>query len=188
MDTTQDEERGPRGAAGGGRRVVAGVSGSLGSLTALHRAAAEARRTGAVLCAVLAWEPPGGDVPHRGGACPPPLLATWQGLAAERLREALDTAFGSAGPGVALRPLVLRGSPGKVLLRTADHADDLLVIGAGARGRLLRAVWPSVSRYCVARARCPVLSVPPSPLHAALDAVHRRNSWHLPLDARELAD
>ncbi|MDX3354983.1 hypothetical protein PV703_17060 [Streptomyces sp. ME01-24h] len=37
----------------GDHRVVVGVSGSLGSLTPLHRAA-EARRTGAVLVTVLA--------------------------------------------------------------------------------------------------------------------------------------
>ncbi|MEU9121577.1 universal stress protein [Streptomyces sp. NPDC048506] len=172
----------------GGRRVVVGVSGSLGSLTALHRAAAEARMRDAALWAVLAWEPPGGGVPHRGGPCPPSLTATWRRLAGERLLEALDTAFGSVGPGVVLQRLVAPGTPGKVLLAAADRSDDLLVVGAGARGRLRRAVWPSVSRYCVAHAHCPVLTVPPSPLHHALDTAHRRNAWKLPLDVRELAD
>lgn len=172
----------------GGRRIVAGVSGSLGSLTALHRAAAEARVTGAELWAVLAWEPPGGDIPHRGGPCPPQLSATWQTMACERLQGALDTAFGSAGPGVPLHALAVRGKPGKALVATANRVGDLLVVGAGARGRLRRAAWPSVARYCVARADCPVLTVPPSPLRDALEAVHRRNMWKLPLDARELAD
>ncbi|WP_432000122.1 universal stress protein [Streptomyces sioyaensis] len=172
----------------GGRRIVAGVSGSLGSLTALHRAAAEARVTGAELWAVLAWEPPGGDIPHRGGGCPPPLAATWRAMAGERLQDALDAAFGSAGPGVPLQALTGRGKPGKVLIATADRADDLLVVGAGARGRLRRAAWPSVARYCVARADCPVLTVPPSPLRDALEAVHRRNVWNLPLDTRQLVD
>ncbi|AJT62995.3 hypothetical protein T261_1309 [Streptomyces lydicus] len=188
MNVTQDKEHGPmHGPGEGPPRVVAGVSGSLGSLTALHRAAAEARRTGAELWAVLAWEPPGGDIPHRGGPCPA-SLAAWRRMASERLLEALDAAFGSAGPGVPLDPLVVRGEPGKVLLAVADRTDDLLVIGAGARGRLRRAMWPSVTRYCVARACCPVLTVPPSPLHRAFDAVHRRNVWKLPIDTRELAD
>ncbi|WP_030063196.1 universal stress protein [Streptomyces natalensis] len=171
-----------------GRRVVVGVSGSLGSLTALHRAAAEARVRGAELWAVLAWEPPGGDIPHRGGPCPPSLTAAWRRMAGERLDEALDTAFGSDGPGIPFQRLVAPGRPGKVLLAAADRNDDLLVIGAGARGRLRRAVWPSVSRYCVARASCTVLTVPPSPLHQALAAVHRRNVWKLPFSTRELAD
>lgn len=59
----------------GHHRVVVGLSGSLGSLTALHRAAAEARRTGAVLVAVLAWEPPGGEFAYRRSPCPPLLDA-----------------------------------------------------------------------------------------------------------------
>ncbi|MFI9045470.1 universal stress protein [Streptomyces sp. NPDC053427] len=188
MNATRDEERDPMGRPCGDRRVVAGVSGSLGSLTALHRAATEAGRTGAELWAVLAWEPPGGDIPHRGGPCPPSLAAAWRGMATERLLEALDAAFGSAGPGVPMQRLVGRGTPGKVLLEAADDADDLLVVGSGARGRLRRAMWPSVARYCVARACCPVLTVPPSPLHDAFDAVHRRNVWKLPLDTSELAD
>ncbi|MGW7573837.1 universal stress protein [Streptomyces sp. NPDC054765] len=184
--TEEDEERGPMNRPGG-RRVVAGVSGSLGSLTALHRAAAEARRTGAELWAVAAWEPPGGEITHRGGPCPEPMAA-WRRMAGERLLEALDTAFGSTAPGVPLERVVILGKPGRVLVETADQAGDLLVLGAGARGPLRRALWPSVARYCVARAHCPVLTVPPSPLHHTLDAVHRRNTWKLPLSTKELAD
>ncbi|MGG2464147.1 universal stress protein [Streptomyces sp. RGM 3693] len=168
-----------------GNRVVAGVSGSLGSLTALHRAASVARVTGAALWAVLAWEPPGGDIPHRGGVCPAPRTA-WRSMAADRLTEALDAAFGSAGPGVPLERLVVYGKPGTVLLEVADQPEDLLVVGAGARGPLRRAMWPSVSRYCLARACCPVLAVPPSPLHRTFHAVRRRNTWQLPLNVAEL--
>jgi tRNA(Ile)-lysidine synthase TilS/MesJ len=40
----------------GTRRIVVGVSGSLGSLAALHRAVDQARRTGAEVLAVLAWD------------------------------------------------------------------------------------------------------------------------------------
>ncbi|MFI1159356.1 universal stress protein [Streptomyces sioyaensis] len=84
--------------------------------------------------------------------------------------------------------MVVLGKPGKVLVEVASQADDLLVVGAGARGRPLRALWPSVGRYCIARAGCPVLAVPPSPLHHTLDSVHRRTIWRLPLDVRELTD
>ncbi|WP_189306265.1 universal stress protein [Streptomyces albospinus] len=170
-----------------GDRVVAGVSGSLGSLTALHRAASEARATGATLWAVLAWEPPGGDIVHRGGPCPAPMAA-WRRMAVERLTEALDTAFGSAGPGVPLERLVVLGKPGTVLLAVADQPEDLLVVGAGTRSRLRRALSPSVARYCLARACCPVLAVPPSPLHRTFHAVHRRNTWKLPLKTQGLAE
>ncbi|MER5827735.1 universal stress protein, partial [Streptomyces mirabilis] len=55
------------------RRVVVGVSGSPGSLAALHRGAFEARRTGAVLLAVGAWEPPRGALAHPSSMLAPPM-------------------------------------------------------------------------------------------------------------------
>lgn len=115
-------------------------------------------------------------------------MAAWRRMACERLLSALEDAFGNTEPGIPLEPLVVLGKPGRALLAAADRPDDLLVVGAGARSRLRRAMWPSVSRFCVARSCCPVLTVPPSPLRQALDAVHRRNTWKLPLDMRELAD
>ncbi|MFF4183318.1 universal stress protein [Streptomyces sp. NPDC001691] len=171
----------------GGRRVVAGVSGSLGSLTALHRAAREAAHGGGTLVAVLAWAPPGGELGHRG-SLDPDLLAQCRAMAAERLLTALDTAFGPAGPAVPLEATVVRGTPGAVLVEAARAAEDLLVLGTGPRGRLRRALRPSVARYCLAHASCPVLAVPPSPLEHELAAVHRLVTWRRPLDARELAE
>ncbi|MER5907836.1 universal stress protein [Streptomyces mirabilis] len=170
-----------------GRRVVAGVSGSLGSLAALHRAAAEARRTDAELLVVLAWEPLGGDLANRRSICPVPVADLRQD-AGRRLLAALDTAFGDTGPGVPYQGLVVRGTPGRALVETADQGDDLLVVGVGCRGRLRRALFPSVARYCLAHAACPVLAVPPSPLENDLASVHRRISLRMPLDARELTD
>ncbi|MFE0173681.1 universal stress protein [Streptomyces sp. NPDC059002] len=170
-----------------GRRVVVGVSGSLGSLAALHRAADEARRDGAELVAVLAWEPPDGELGRRHT-----LVASSapdaRREARDRLLAALDAAFGPAGPGVPWRGLVVRGTPGRALLRVADRDRDLLVVGAGCRGRVRRALFPSVARYCCAHAACAVLAVPPSPLQSELTSVHRRISLRLPFDTRELAD
>lgn len=169
------------------RRVVVGVSGSLGSLAALHRAAAEARCHDAELLAVLAWEPPGGELAYRRAVFPP-QAADLRRQASERLLAAVDTAFGGAGPGVPFQGLVVRSAPGPALLEIADRADDLLVVGAGRRGWMRRALFPSVARYCLARAACSVLAVPPSPLEGDLTSLHRRVSFRLPLDARELTD
>lgn len=166
----------------GNHRVVVGVSGSLGSLTALHRAAAEARRTGAVLLAVLAWEPPGGEFAYRRSPCPP-LLREWQDRARRQLVEAVDAAFGGLPERLPMRALVVRGPAGWALTQVADRPDDLLVVGAGRRGRLRRMLSPSVARHCLVHAACPVLAVPRSPLHEVLDDVHRRNAWRLPLHA-----
>ncbi|MGW2210768.1 universal stress protein [Streptomyces sp. NPDC001781] len=167
-------------------RVVVGVSGSLGSLTALGRAADEARRRGAQLWPVLAWEPPGGDLAARRSPAATVMVPEWERLARERLVKALCDVFGGTDTGVPGQAIVVRGVPGPALVRITDREDDILVVGAGERGRLHRALWPSVSRYCLARATCPVLAVPPSPLQAALAAVHRRNTWRLRLDTGRL--
>ncbi|GHI09272.1 hypothetical protein AQI88_31420 [Streptomyces cellostaticus] len=166
-------------------RVVVGVSGSLGSVTALRRAAALARRLGAELWPVLAWEPPGGDPAARRTPAAGLLVEEWQRLAKQRLASVLDEIFGEDGPGVPLHAVIVRGTPGRALVATADREHDLLVVGAGRRG-LQRAFSGRVSRHCLTHAVCPVLAVPPSPLESDLVAVHRRNAWHLRMDTRGL--
>ncbi|GGX56256.1 universal stress protein [Streptomyces fructofermentans] len=171
----------------GERRVIAGVSGSPGSLAALRRAALEARDTDAELIAVLAWEPPGGELAHRG-ALFPLADAELRKYAALRLLSTLGTAFGTAGPGVSWQGLIVRGTPGRALVETADRPDDILVVGTACGSSLRRALFPSVARYCLAHAACPVLAVPPSPLRGELAEVRRRIRLGLPLDARELTE
>lgn len=168
-------------------RVVVGVSGSPCSLTALHRAAVEARMRDAELWVVLAWKPVGGELTRRSSALPS-LYADCRSVAVERLRDILDTAFSAVKPGVTLAGLAVRGTAGPALVDVARHPQDLLVVGTGKGGPLRRSLRPSVARYCLAHAPCPVLTVPPSPLHADLATAHRRNAWRIPLDTRELAE
>lgn len=172
----------------GAARVVVGVSGSLGSLTALCRAAQEARSRGAELWPVLAWEPPGGQLAANRSTASCVQAYEWREPARERLLTALRDAFGEEGPGVAMCALVAHGTPARALVDVADRADDVLVVGAGRRGLWHRAFGPSVSRYCLAHAHCPVLAVPPSPLEAELAALHRRNAWRLRLDTGDFSD
>ncbi|MEU6777208.1 universal stress protein [Streptomyces sp. NPDC046759] len=172
-------------AASGIARVVVGVSGSLGSVTALRRATALARSLGAELWPVLAWEPPGGDPAARRTPVADVLVEDWQRLARQRLASVLEEIFGGDAPGVPMHAVVVRGAPGPALVATADREDDLLVVGAGRRG-LQRAFSGRVPRHCLAHAVCPVLAVPPSPLESQLLSVHRRNIWHLRMDMRGL--
>ncbi|MET8542608.1 universal stress protein [Kitasatospora sp. NPDC004799] len=165
-------------------RVVVGVSGSLGSLAALHRGLAEARDRGAELVPVLAWEPPGGELGYRRSPCPP-LLAAVREAAEQRLRDALDAAFGGADPGVPLHPVVVRGETGPALLHIADRPGDLLVLGRSG-GPLRRRLRRAVPDYCARRAGCAVLTVPaPELLHELhrLESAQRRARWHLPAGA-----
>lgn len=165
------------------RRVVVGVSGSLGSLTALHRATAEAQERNAELYAVLAWQLPGGGLGSRAtyGTA---VLREYREAAVEDLRTALNTAFAVGRPGVTLVEHTIRGDPGAVLVDAVRSSDDLLVVGTGIRGRRFPGLRAPVARHCLAHAPCPVLAVPPNPLEAELAAA-RRKTWSVPYVSRE---
>jgi nucleotide-binding universal stress UspA family protein len=147
----------------GVRRVIVGVSGSPGSLQALRHAADLARAHHAALIPVLAWVPPGGDLADRSHPSPY-LRQLWVNAAWKRLWDAIDLAFGGVPDDVLFDSQVLRGEPGPVLTGVSCHQDDMLVIGAGRRGLLARALWCRASRYCLAHAQCPVVAVPPPSL------------------------
>jgi nucleotide-binding universal stress UspA family protein len=143
------------------RRVVVGVDGSVGSLAALRRAVYEARLRDAPLLSLLAWAPPGGNgVGGRRAPCPPELLEIWRKDARRQLRTAWEQALGGIPADLTTKTLTLRGPAGAALVELADQANALLVVGAGRPGpwRVLGA--GSVTRYCVAHARCGVLTVP----------------------------
>jgi nucleotide-binding universal stress UspA family protein len=140
-------------------RVVVGISGSLGNLAALHAAVAHAQRADAQLVAVVAWTPVGGDFtfPRATGTAVPTRLPQ---QAQSTLMGAFTDAFGGAPPDVPIASIIARGFAGAVLVNEASRPGDLLVVGAGRRGRLARLRRGSVKRYCLAHARCPVLAVP----------------------------
>ena len=156
----------------GVRRVIVGVSGSPASIRALRYAADFARGDEAALVAVLAWVPPGGDLADRR-APSVYMRQIWQRAASQRLLEALGSAWGGIPEGVTVERVVVRGQAGPALVEVADTPDDLLVVGAGARGLLARAWRGKVARYCLTRAQCPVLAVPPSPLAGQARRLHR---------------
>src|SRR5262245_6120397 len=106
-------------------RVIVGVAASIAGLQAVRRAVEEARRRGAPLLAVRAWQFP----------------STWQGPDATRLRqeiaegaraelrEAFDLALGGQPDDVDVRSVVVQGPPHRVLVAQADRDGDLLVVG-----------------------------------------------------------
>jgi nucleotide-binding universal stress UspA family protein len=146
----------------GVRRVIAGVSGSPGSLQALRYAAGLARTHDAALVPVLSWLPPGGDFADRSRPSAT-MRQIWKDAAWQRLWSAIELAFGGVPADLAVQPQVVRGQPGLVLTDTASQPGDLLVIGAGRRGAA-RLMASKISRYCLAHAHCPVLAVPPPAL------------------------
>jgi nucleotide-binding universal stress UspA family protein len=158
------------------RRVVAGVSGSPGSLQALRFAVDVGRTTGAWVTPVLAWLPPGGDFADRRHPSAY-LRQIWKEDAWQRLWRAIDMGIGGVPADIPFEPVVLRGETGAVLTGVACRSGDVLVIGAGRRGGPLRRLAAGhVSRYCLAHASCPVTAVPPSGLEAA---THGIRGWAL---------
>ncbi len=152
------------------------MHGSLGSLQALRYAADEARKRDVPLVAVTAWLPPGGDMAERRSPSPY-LRKVWREAAWERLWGAFDAGLGGVPADLRVEPQVARGESGPVLVDAADQPEDLLIIGSGRRTGLGRILGRSVSRYCLAHARCPVVAVPPS---ALMDEMrHGLRSWHL---------
>jgi nucleotide-binding universal stress UspA family protein len=144
-------------------RVVVGVSGSPGSLQALRAAVDEARSRDAALIAVLAWTPAGGEFAYHRAPCLE-LLRMSERDAAWRLRNSFDEAFGTVPGDVRVELALIRGEAGAVLVGAADRPGDLLVVGAGPHGRIDRILHGATARYCVARAGCRVLTVPPPEL------------------------
>ena len=145
------------------RRIVVGVHGSLGSLQALRYAADEARERSVPLVAVTAWVPPGGDLAERRNSSAY-LRKIWREAAWEKLQAAFDDGLGGVPADLEVEPRAVRGETGPVLVEVAGQPDDLLIIGTGRRAGMGRLFGRSVSRYCLAHARCPVLAVPPSAL------------------------
>ncbi|MFI8763940.1 universal stress protein [Streptomyces sp. NPDC053792] len=160
----------------GGGRVVVGVTGSLASLAALRHATAVARRNGAPLLAVLAWEPPEGEalfarMPDRAWA------RLWGEDARRRLEEALADGLGGAPVDLAFEARVVRGAPAAALCSVADRPGALLVLGsAPGRGRFARLRRQPVLRAALHRAPCPVLTVPGPVLRPGEARVLRRNA------------
>lgn len=158
------------------RRIIVGVHGSLGSLQALRFAADEARQRSVPLLAVTAWVPPGGDMAERRHSSPY-LRKIWRDAAWERLWAAFDAGLGGVPADLHVETQAVRGDTGPVLVEAAGQPDDLLIIGTGRRARFGRMMRRSVSRYCLAHARCPVLAVPPSALMDEMS--HPLHSWHV---------
>jgi nucleotide-binding universal stress UspA family protein len=137
----------------GEHRIVVGVDGSVPSKAALAWAVRQARLTGAVVDAVIAWEVP------LTVRTPWPL--TWstdfRSLAENRLTGAVADVSEVAGQ-AEIRAKVMRGSAAQVLLEDAAGAD-LLVVGNRGHGGFVEAVLGSVGQECVHHAACPVVVI-----------------------------
>ena len=159
-------------------RIIAGVSGRPGNLPALRYAADLGRACDAELMLVHAWVPSGSEFVAWQFPVDP-LVSQWRDDAWHRLWCAVDLAFGGIPADIPVEPLIMRGSPGPVLVSTAGGDGATLVVGAGRRGPVGRRAAVGrrgavgrlrpgqVGRYCLAHASCPVIAVPAPALDRA---------------------
>lgn len=142
------------------RRIVVGVDGSTTSRRALRWAADEARRHGAELHVVHAWESPVpaaavGLAPRRSTA-----VEEQRDVAETLLSEVMQEELG-ANPPEKTRPSIGRGPAATVLLEAAKGAD-LLVVGSRGLGGFSGLLLGSVSTKVAHHATCPVVIVRPA--------------------------
>jgi nucleotide-binding universal stress UspA family protein len=133
-------------------RIVVGVDGSVTSKAALTWAARQARLTGAVVEAVIAWE-----VPAISGYPVPPPDVDWEELAAQIVTDAIAEIPATAEP-TEIRYKVAKGNAARVLL-DASAGADLLVVGRRGHGGFVEALLGSTGQHCVHHATCPVVVI-----------------------------
>lgn len=132
------------------RQIVVGVDGSAGSIAAVHWAAVEAGRRGALLRMVAVWEEaqpamPDGPLPRDLAEC-----------AATRLQEALDCLVRTAEGPRRVICAMRRGNPAVVLEAEARMAD-LLVLGTS--GHTAAAGQGTIVMHCLRHVRTPLVLV-----------------------------
>jgi nucleotide-binding universal stress UspA family protein len=135
------------------RRIVVGVDGSPSAKAALAWAIRQAKLTGAVVDAVIAWHYPG----MYGYPTPIADDADYEGLAAKVVKDSIAEVSGPAGP-VEIRSRVVEGNPAEALL-AASAGAELLVVGSRGHGGFVEALLGSVSQHMVHHALCPVVVI-----------------------------
>ena len=139
-----------------GERVVVGVDGSENGYKALAWAARHARRRGAHLEVVLAWQSPAGAITPMGMAYVPPPVESIQADAERRMERTLDTCdLSEIDHGV----VVAERDTATLLCEVAAGAD-LLVLGSRGLGGFKGLLLGSVTARCANEGPCPVAIVP----------------------------
>ena len=135
-------------------RIVVGVDGSASSIKALEWALEQARRTGAKVEAVQAWEVP---TMYGSGMMVLPGGEEFDKSARQSLEAAVNNALGGRTD-VPVEHHTVGGHPAKSLIDMAEGAD-LLVVGSRGHGGFVGTLVGSVSQYCVSHASCPVVVI-----------------------------
>jgi nucleotide-binding universal stress UspA family protein len=139
------------------QRIVVGVDGSDGSLSALRWALDEARLRRAKVQAIAVWHEPYAAMVGPLGAAPAIDPEAYEDGARQTLDKAVDGAD-TSGLAEPVEKLTVTGGPAEVLLEAAQGAD-LLVVGSRGHGGFASLLLGSVSQQVIHHAPCPVVVV-----------------------------
>ncbi len=140
-------------------RIVVGIDGSEGSLSALTWGAEHARRKHMGLEIVSAWHSPAAALTPMGMAYIPPPELVMQCDAEQRVDNVLANQADRLA-GIECRTVVAESEASALLCGVAEDAD-LLVVGSRGLGGFKGLIVGSVSARCANTAPCPVAIVPP---------------------------
>jgi nucleotide-binding universal stress UspA family protein len=152
MDMTDD-------AADSTHRIVVGVDGSQGSITALKWAVVQADLTGATVEAIASWQYPVQYGTAYGWTASAFEGDTYAATMAKALDDTVAEVTAQMSNPVTVLAQVVEGHPAEVLLQAAASAE-LLVVGTRGHSTFAGIVLGSVSQHCVQHAPCPVVVVP----------------------------
>lgn len=139
-------------------KIVVGVDGSDGALEALRCARYLAGALDARIEAIGCW-----DYPRTNDGYVMVGMAELEESVEKTINEAVTQVFGSDAP-ANLQINLVQGDPRPALTLASKNAD-LLIVGRRGRSRLAGLLIGSVSSFCIANAKCPVLVA-----HASDDA------------------
>jgi len=133
-------------------RIVVGVDGSASSKSALSWALRQARMTGAVVEAVIAWQ-----FPNAYGYPAPIVNVDLEQLATTTVKDAIAEVTAGSDAGL-IRYKVVEGNAARVLIDESAGAD-LLVVGSRGHGGFVEALLGSTGQHAVHHATCPVVVI-----------------------------
>ncbi|HEX7481747.1 MAG TPA: universal stress protein [Polyangiales bacterium] len=140
------------------KKILCPVDFSAGSKTALTYAEGLAKRLGAELYLVHAYENPVYVLPMSGYVGPTAEILA--GVRQQIDEELVRWKASVAKEGLTVRGDVFEGAPYRVVLDAADeYKPDLIVMGTHGRTGIAHVVIGSVAERVVRLAHCPVLTV-----------------------------
>jgi nucleotide-binding universal stress UspA family protein len=139
--------------------IVVGVDDGPAAAAAVRWAAEQSQLTGVPMCVLHAWQLGTFEsAAVAAGSGNTELLETAGANARARATQWVHDALGAQGNKLPWRLEVVEASPGPALVAKSRGAH-LLVIGTQEHTSLRRAVFGSVSHYCLSHAEVPVVAI-----------------------------